>query len=240
MKISRNYFWLAANTKVLIRLHLFLSQTRLGHIMEMAAEPPASPTENARIQEACKELSSCSVAGFLSCRERRPWSRLHISKNRLLPAIFRVFLEKICGEEVSAAGMASARHHAHLFCQAAVSGLPLHRATRIVGSPFPLFYSSIRRIDVAAQRAFIRIILLFVAIEVISQELFCHVDVDLSFILLHQFFPSHAAGVRRRRKIIFIELGSILGKYFRILGEVRTDEITVLCPPQWRTLQREF
>src|SRR5580704_19273175 len=107
--------------------------------------------------------------------------------------------EEIGGPKICSAGVSGAGHEAHVGGHFAVSGFALDCASRVMRIPSPFFYAARRRIDVAAEGALVRLRLIYgrrsflKAIHMVRQKLLCHADVDLSFGLLHQLFPSGMA-----------------------------------------------
>src|SRR5579863_703770 len=137
------------------------------------------------------------LAAFLSSLERRPRTGLHVAQKRLLPGVFRMMLKKIGCQEICAAGMPGARDKAHVRGHPAVGSFALNRASRVVAFPPPLFHATRCDFDVSAQGAFVGLLFLLEAVEMIRQKGFGHLDIDLSFGSLHKFVSPRVARVHR-------------------------------------------
>src|SRR5229473_609570 len=76
--------------------------------------------------------SSTSLAALLPRLKRRPRARLHVPQQRLLPRVFRMVLQKIFSQKVSATRVPSTSDETHIRGHFAVGGFALHGTARVV------------------------------------------------------------------------------------------------------------
>src|SRR5260370_10323824 len=170
----------------------------------------------------------------------RPRARVHVAEQRRLPRVFRMRREERFGVEVSAAGMAHARDETHAFRHFAVGSFALHGSAGVVRTPFPHSYSPRRRVAMAADHALIVGLFLFKGVKMIAEHFLCEIDVNLSAILLHQLFPTAAAGVGRGLRGFRVERGCVEAQDFGIPRPVGAGEVAVLGSPKFGFFQAEL
>src|SRR6266487_1853750 len=126
--------------------------------------------------------------------ERGPGAGIQVAEDALLPAKLGVLLQVLGSLEVYAAGMAHRGRQRHPRDQFGIGGFILHRAA---GTVFwlPRLRSSFRKLDMAAQRPLVWLVLLIEGVVVVAQETLRGGEVHPALVLRHQHVPTDVAGV---------------------------------------------
>ncbi len=124
-----------------------------------------------------------------------PGIALHVFQQRALPCVLRVRGEERFGEEVFAAGASAAGVEGHVFDQRTVRSFCVDCAAGFEGGTSPLRDAARREVEMAAERSLIGSFLVAIGVEVIGEEFFGELCVDLSFVLRHERIPAFVAGV---------------------------------------------
>ncbi len=106
--------------------------------------------------------------------------------------------EERCGEEILAAGMAHARGDLHARNHGTVRGLGLNGTAGIERPPGPDPDAAAGGVGVAAEGAFVGLLLFFEAVHVVGEHGLRERNVNLAPVLPQQLFPADAPGAQSR------------------------------------------
>src|SRR5579862_5069421 len=155
--------------------------------------------------------------------ESSPRARGHVAQDRLLPGEIGVLAQMAGAFESYAAGMAERGTESHGLTHGSVGNFGLYSAGWRVRR-LPRQVAARRKIDMAAQRAFVGIDLVLVSVEVIGQEAFRGVRVDFSLVLVHELAPADMASVGAFAGIRQVEIRFFL-RQLCVDREVGTYEV---------------
>src|SRR5579863_9403460 len=125
--------------------------------------------------------------------ETGPGITVHIALQGPLPLEVAMRIQVFDRLEVLAASMARRGGEGHLGNHVCIGCFILHSSCGAVRS-HPSGQTARRKIDVAVERALVRVFLLFEAVIVIGQETLCRCNIDLALVYRHQLLPAYVPG----------------------------------------------